>query len=179
MQRFLCCTVDSAGRPARGGHRPACAAEAYPGSACGARFVYFNSYCHFVRASSPRRQVFRNGTATDGALRGVLDRFAAEHEALPHVVVTDTQRVAELAEERGMLTTRKLGRPVHLGQTRTCPMCLRTTSQPSMPTGSSYAALRTPTGSANRRSCSRRVSRPETRKTSPLFLRALSVSDVA
>lgn len=47
----------------------------------------------------------------------MLDRFAAEHEALPHVVVTDTQRVAELAEERGMLTTRKLGRPVHLGQT--------------------------------------------------------------
>ena len=67
--------------------------------------------------SKERRQVFRNGTATDGALRGVLDRFAAEHEALPHVVVTDTQRVAELAEERGMLTTRKLGRPVHLGQT--------------------------------------------------------------
>ena len=46
----------------------------------------------------------------------MLACFARQHSHLPHVVLTDTAKVALLAEEAGMLTTRKLGRAVHFGQ---------------------------------------------------------------
>ena len=71
---------------------------------------------HDWKWNDERRRIGNATTLQKGDLQLMLACFAQQHKNLPHLVLTDTASVAVLAEEAGMLTTRRLGSAVHLGQ---------------------------------------------------------------